>query len=57
MIRPVGFRFLNGGQFGTMILTVKGLAHFETSISVPYFDKRSLRPCQMKNISKYSSRV
>jgi hypothetical protein len=38
-------------------LEVKGLAHFETSISVPYFDKRSLRPCQMKNISKYSSRV
>src|SRR5438876_7362101 len=39
------------------ILKVKGLAHFETSISVPYFNERSLRPWQMKNISKYSSRV
>ena len=39
------------------ILKVKGLVHFETSISVPYFDKRSLKPWQMKNISKYSSRV
>src|SRR6266481_5933836 len=27
----------------TWILKVTGLAHFETSISVPYFDKRSLR--------------
>ena len=46
----------NGKRFqmpNDSVLKVKGLAHFETSISVPYFDKRTLRPWQMKNISKY----